>query len=74
MLDGQNDHVLPMNHPNRRKVLECGGNPESFRGTPLLGEAMVFRTGIDAWKLPSQSGVTATALQDASAEFQCIKC
>ena len=24
-----------MNCPNRRKVLECGGNPESFRGTPL---------------------------------------
>ncbi len=45
----------------RASVLDCGGNPESFRETPLSGgDQFVKRHS------RSQSGVTATALQDAS--------
>ena len=31
----ESGHPARADRPNRHTVLECGGNPESFRGTPL---------------------------------------
>ena len=57
--------ALTVKLPNRRKVLERGGKRSA---KPLSNDIRPRKTEIPAHSTVIQSGVTATALQDASAE------